>query len=591
MEEADEAPDAAATSEPAGESSTPPGGTLTLRKVALKEYRGIAELDLAIGTTTVLIGENNIGKTTVLAALDAALGQRARRRGLAFGDYDHRRAGSDSELPDGHRLEITVTFHEDKSDEWNDDVSAALSDVIQLDDDGRRWVVMRVSSTYDATERTFTAATAFLNLKDQEIPARPAVGSALRRLAPVFYVPADRDAESDFRAGGQFWAPFLRDLRIPADVRADFERRLSELNAELIGAAPTLDRIRKRLEQVRELVDVAQQETAFIEPVPGRVSDLLRRTEVRIATASGARVPLARHGGGTQNVAVLALFRAYLESVLRDELDPWAGPILAIEEPEAHLHPAAARSAWALVEALPGQRIVATHSGDLLARAPLTTLRRLARVGASVTPHQLTATALDPASERKLEFHVRRSRSELLFARVWLLGEGETEYWVFQASAEGANVDLERSGVRVVDNYAQSGGPGPLVTLADELGIAWHVVCDGDDAGHRYAKSVRDRLDGRDEAARMTSLPYKNMEHCLCSEGFLDLYEAALAPEQAATVTAGQGTPERSEQVALAIKKQKTAVAAEVADLMRTGARPVPPTLAAILSAAVHLGS
>jgi putative ATP-dependent endonuclease of OLD family len=177
----------------------------------------------------------------------------------------------------------------------------------------------------------------------------------------------------------------------------------------------------------------------------------------------------------------------------------------------------------------------------------------------------------------------------LLFARVWLLGEGETEYWVLQAAAEGAKVDLERSGVRVVDNYSQSGGPGPLVTLADELGIGWHVLCDGDDAGERYAKSVRDHLHGRDEAAHLTLLPYKNMEHCLCAEGFLDLYEAALAPEQKATVTAAEGTPERSEQVALAIKRQKTAVAAEVADLLRTGGRPVPPTLAAIINVAVKL--
>ena len=575
--------------DPAEEATTPPGGTLTLRKLALKEYRGIAELELTLGSTTVLIGENNVGKTTVLAALDAALGQRTRRRGLAFDDYDHRRAGPDSELQEGHRLEITVTFHEDKPDQWNDDVSAALAEVVQLDDDGCKWLVMRVSSTYDATERSFTPATAFLNLNGQELPAHPASASALRRLAPVFYVPADRGAESDFRVGGQFWGPFLRDPKIPASVRADLERRLGELNEELIGAAPSLERIRKRLEEVHEFVDVARQETAFIEPLPGRVSDLLRRTEVRIATASGARVPLARHGGGTQNVAVLALFRAYLESVLRDELDPWAGPILAIEEPEAHLHPGAARSAWALVDALPGQRIVATHSGDLLARAPLATLRRLARGGAAITPYQLSPTALDAASERKLEFHVRRSRAELLFARVWLLGEGETEYWVFQAVAEGAKIDLERSGVRVVDNYSQSGGPRPLVTLADELGIAWHVVCDGDDSGERHAKSVRDHLNGRDEAAHLTSLPYKNMEHCLCTEGFLDLYEAALAPEQTATVTAAQGSPQRSEQVALAIKKQKTAVAAEVADLLRAGGRPVPPTLAATLNAAVKL--
>ena len=125
MQDADAPAEETAAPASVGESSGPPGGALTLRKIKLTNYRGIPELELTVGATTVLIGENNVGKTTVLAALDAALGQRTWRRGPAFGDYDHHRPSPDPELPDGHRLEISATFHEDTPDEWNDDVSAA----------------------------------------------------------------------------------------------------------------------------------------------------------------------------------------------------------------------------------------------------------------------------------------------------------------------------------------------------------------------------------------------------------------------------------------------------------------------------------
>src|SRR4051794_9171149 len=139
-----------------------------LRGIKIEEYRGLQSLEIELAETTVLIGENNVGKTSVLAALDACLGQTARRRGISFADYDHRRPGSEGELPDGHTLTITLRFYEDAVDEWSDDVSSALSDVIQLDDEDKRSIVMRVTDVYDASERTFSPSTSFLNLDGRD---------------------------------------------------------------------------------------------------------------------------------------------------------------------------------------------------------------------------------------------------------------------------------------------------------------------------------------------------------------------------------------------------------------------------------------
>jgi predicted ATP-binding protein involved in virulence len=46
---------------------------MQLRRLEIENFRGITKLDLAIWDTTVLIGENNTGKTAVLDALRFAL--------------------------------------------------------------------------------------------------------------------------------------------------------------------------------------------------------------------------------------------------------------------------------------------------------------------------------------------------------------------------------------------------------------------------------------------------------------------------------------------------------------------------------------
>ena len=49
--------------------------------------------------------------------------------------------------------------------------------------------------------------------------------------------------------------------------------------------------------------------------------------------------------------------------------------------------------------------------------------------------------------------------------------------------------DLEAEGVRSIE-FAQC-GVAPLVKLANDLGIAWHLLADGDESGRVYARDAR----------------------------------------------------------------------------------------------------
>lgn len=559
---------------------------MEVAKLKIENFRGIETLVIELGSSTVLIGANNVGKTSILRALDFVLGRQAGRGGR-ISDYDHRREGEDRDLPDGHQATITATFIEGKEGKWDASAARALNDVIQLDDDGRRTIVARLRDTYDAKTREFKSEFKFLNLQGDELIKTPV--RELRSFVPAFYLSAERRAGSDFSGGARFWAAFLRDPTLDDDVRKKLEANLRKVGDEVTEASPDLVSLRESMEGTKGMIDLKKNDPVRLEPLATRLPELLRRTEVRLTTPNGASVPLDRHGGGAQNVAVLYWFQAYLAAALSSEYEKNASPVLALEEPEAHLHPAATSAAWKVLGEMKGQKIVATHSGELLSLVPLSCIRRIARTDGGIEVRRVKADTLNKDEERKIDFHIRRARGELLFGDVWLLGEGESEYWVLTGAAEALDINLEQEGVRIVECLSQSGGPKPLIKVADDLGIAWHCMVDGDDSGGRFASAVRVLLGDRDEEEHLTTLKYERLEHLLCEEGFGEIYEAELGKDELEDIPP-LGHGDHWTRVAKRIKgKRKVRMAVEVADRMRAGEVPVPPTLQGILEAALKL--
>ena len=121
---------------------------------------------------------------------------------------------------------------------------------------------------------------------------------------------------------------------------------------------------------------------------------------------------------------------------------------------------------------------------------------------------------------------MRFHRSGALFARCWLLVEGETEVWLFNELANQCGYNLAAEGVQIIE-FAQSGIKS-LIKVAKAFGIDWHVVTDGDSAGKKYANTVRGQLDGDQPKHRLTELPDRDIEHYLYNNGFEAFFKAML---------------------------------------------------------------
>ena len=562
---------------------------MKLTTVEIRNFRCIKELSVNLDETTVLIGENNSGKTAFLEAIRICL-ERLRGRGRGpFNEYDYHLSDEGSAPADSDPIQIELSFVETDSEPWTDEVAQSLEGLVAFDDEDHRRVTLQVTSSFDRNGVGPATDWDFLDANGNPLPTKAiAQLMTFQRMVPAFYLSALRDAAKHFVSNGRFWRTFLAELGVPEDKKKELEKELADLNRRLIEAHQPLLEVRRRLEDAAKVIEFGASDIVAIDALPTKLFSLLSRTQVSLASRSGARIPVEFQGEGTQSLTVLLLFGAFLRSQL-SELDPAAEPITALEEPEAHLHPSAIRSLMSLVRDLPGQKLVSTHSGDLLASVKASAIRRFVHEDGGIKAYRIQRGTLSPEEERKFDFHVRRTRGELLFSRCWLLVEGETETTLFTGAAEALGLDLERKGVRCVE-FSQT-DVGMLAKVANQLGIAWYCVLDDDSGRRKYENRVKAQLDAASEADQLVIL-YENVELLLCQNRFGELFESRMA-SQKPQPSSPQGTPEYWHEVLDALPKgySKPEVAAEAVARMTAleNALPVPKPLSDILDKAIEI--
>lgn len=565
--------------------------SIFLENAHIKNFRGIKDLSLNFTETTVLIGENNTAKSSILEAIQICLSRTLRGKGQVFSEYDYHLRDKSSQPVDSDSIEITLRFVERKEGEWPDEVVQMLTDAVQVDGDGIQSITLRTTSLYDETISDFVTNWDFLDLAGNPLPKakQPRYLIQLQQLVPVFYLAALRDAAQEFRPRSQFWGPFVRSLKIEPKLRDELEQTLSEINQRILDAHTSFDTVKERLKKTSDLVPLDTNDPVGIEAIPGKVFDMLSRTQVLLTSKTGARLPIGRHGEGTQSLAVICLFDAFLQSQLEGRYDKFSSPLLELEEPEAHLHPSAIRSVGKMLQDLNGQKVISTHSGDLISAVPLTSLRRLRRTNGIITAHQVREGALSPDEISKLNYHVRESRGKLVFARCWLLVEGEADWVIYSECGRILGHDLVSKGVYCVEQRGV--GVDELIKLADQLGIEWIIAADNDQQGQKDIKVAESHLGKRPRQRHIYMLAHGDMEVYLCMEGFGSFFEQNVSSQKKGSITAQKGTLQYWQQVIDAQQrssKPRNAFAV-ITEIEKKGKPVIPQQIQQILNTALEL--
>ena len=277
--------------------------------------------------------------------------------------------------------------------EWPEEITSGLFGIIQTDPlTDLNSITLRVTYRLNPLEKTYEPGWAFLNVNGDPIGAgearRAANTQQFFKYVPVFFLSALRDASEEFSSRSQFWGRLLKAVEISHDEQQALDEAIEELNARLLAADPRVAETVERLREIQAVVAHGAASDVSIRALPMKVWELLARSEIVIRGETGAPwLPLARHGQGVKSLSVIYLFNAFVERLLKETYSEHSEPIVALEESEVHLHPQAVRALWSQIDAMPGQKIIASHSPYFMQYVPIRDIRLLRRGADGVQAH------------------------------------------------------------------------------------------------------------------------------------------------------------------------------------------------------------
>ncbi|KOC92781.1 ATP-dependent nuclease [Winslowiella iniecta] len=488
---------------------------MILENIDIVGFRGLNRLSLPLENNTVLIGENAWGKSSLLDALTLLLSPQATLYQFVLNDF-HFPPGNLNQRT--RHLQVTFTFRQGPSYPYHAPRYRPLRDIWQHGADGVQRIVYRVSGELDDDQQV-TTRRQFLD-GHQQLIATPdeAAVQTLMALHPVLRL---RDARFTRRQ---------RHETPPAHSEPELNAlagQIDSLTRDLVNRPEHLSdsELREGLKTMQQLLEhyfsVQQPENSA---QPGRVPHSARESQQGWRHLNNLNQLIADTNSRSRRLIMLRIFTLLAQARGAWQLDADARPLLLVEDPETRLHPIMLSVAWGLLELLPLQKITTTNSSELLSQVPMEQVCRLVREPLRVAAWRLGPGGMSAEDSRRIAFHIRFSRPSSLFARCWLLVEGETEVWVMNELARQCGHHFEAEGVKVIE-FAQS-GLRPLLKFAQRMGIEWHVLTDGDDAGKKYAATARNLCSDHQQAERdhLTMLPALDMEHFLYKQGFSEVY-------------------------------------------------------------------
>ena len=503
--------------------------------IRIDGFRGLKDFKMSLSETTVLTGMNNVGKTSVLKALQ-----------LLFGNSSFLTAED---------------LHIDKNDKSNCIIVDAK--IVAIDEEGKRianfseiweiafgaanikmdaeeyaYVPLRAKYVFQTLQNSFNKDMQVLNewesvgITWQDLKGKK---STIKGECFQFhYLDAKRDIQDDVKSRTSYLGKMLGDVVSnydPQDV-VELEQKISSLNAEAIDKSKVLKNIQESLKGIDATMDSSGR--VYVSPFAKKLRDLNKSLTIHYGTEDNS-FTMDYHGMGTRSWSSMLSFRAFVKQ-MSDSKNPDEDaflPIIAIEEPEAHLHPNAQKQLYKQMSEMPGIKIISTHSPYVAACADLSELRCMYKAEEKTVCGSLPIAKLTPEEQRKIRQAVLMSNGELLFAKAIVLGEGETEvqslpifcqqHWGFTPVESGLSfVDAKGCG-----NYY------PFVVLADAFQIPWYIFSDGENETQKGLKKLLKKTYNENkeltEQRNIFIIPdEKDFEGMLLDDGYKDEIESAI---------------------------------------------------------------
>lgn len=460
--------------------------TILIKTIRVFGFRGLQNIEVDLERITVLTGMNNTGKTSFLKAIQIALGNRQFISSDDF--YISDNTTSDKIIVDAKIVPVGKDgiIQNDFDEKWEELFTV---DRIMIDAEGKSFIPLRTVTTYDEIKAIYRS-------KQYILPEWPlfenvhhvfwyqATNGKEKNFfydeVPFFYMDAQRDIIEDMKVKNSFLGKMISKIEYSKEDVKNIEQQIKELNEQAVSSSHILSNIKATLKELDSTMGSAS-EGVEITPFTKKIRDLNKGLSIHYGDKKDS-FPMEYHGMGTRSWSSLLTLKAFinlLDKYAENEKTAFF-PILAIEEPEAHLHPNAQKKLYKQIAGVRGQTIISTHSPYIAASAELLQIRNFYKDSASVACGAINTRELTPEDMRKIRRQVINTRGEIFFSKVIVFFEGETEE---QALPMFADHYFGKTMVEMGIDFVGVGGHGnylPFLRVAEALKIPWFIFSDAE---------------------------------------------------------------------------------------------------------------
>ncbi|MBP2657699.1 MAG: hypothetical protein H6Q69_731 [Firmicutes bacterium] len=471
-----------------------------ISNITIKNYRGFNEaktIELN-EKLNILIGHNNSGKTSIIKALQILFDTSYSKR-LTINDFN-RKISIDELKTNPPHIKISSVLKESEDEkEYSDDIVLVSTMLTKIERPYEAKITyefflpekeieeykstmtsiasIKIEDYWNEIEHSFLNKYVWKLYGGDEKLRTVADNDILNKFDFEFLQPI-RDVERDLSSGSNSLLKDVIDFFIDYDIKNDktkdkdtVKSELQKVKREFSDSAQLLmDGLQKRLiSGEKQIVTYADNTGAtFDETTPhfdGNLNEtsLYSALKLTLENKVGIKLPPSNNGLGYNNLIYIALLLARMQ---KDAMGEYYGSnaklfsVLAIEEPEAHLHPTMQYKFLKFLnenmKSNVRQIFISTHSPNITAASKLENLIVLSKENEKIEvayPGRVfdANNKKDKASKAYVERYLDVTKSDMLFAKRIILVEGISEQLLLPIFTNYLKSDLIDSHVAVIN--------------------------------------------------------------------------------------------------------------------------------------------
>jgi len=510
-----------------------------ISRVQIKNFRNFLELDVKLDHKQVVLGENNVGKTNFLRAIQLILDRDFSDQDRMLTEKDFHDS-LDDPMVNGDEIEITLQI---RGYEHNNKLLAQFDDAAvdsnpptlqfryrffpEKNDKGQivryTYAIYKGSGdnkNFSHNDRNYINIHVIRALRDVDRELRAGKGSTLYQLVKTYDI--SKEDLKDISAEMQDAANKILELDEIVHIKEALQSRFNALSGLQVDTEISLQTFDVDTERLLYALQVYMSlEKRPISELSLGLANILYISLMLLLLKDRTVTPILKAERYAE-LEVLEgadiLVKSYEESesgkfILKNNIEPeqykalyefmdennykfQAFTILAVEEPEAHLHPLLQRLIYREVLHKSGTSVIFTsHSTFITSISPLNYIVHIRKVGDGSQAFSTVELGLSDWEKKDIERYVDAKRGEIYFGKLIILVEGIAEEYIIPAAADKMDTPLDDYGIIVCN--VNSTNFKPYIQLLETLEIPWILFTDGD-----YYRRVTLTVDGKTKKMR-----------------------------------------------------------------------------------------